>query len=311
MKILGIGESVIDNVHIIKEDKIYDSSFITDSKSQHIGGPILSALILLSRLGLDCTFLTSIGKDDKGELIIKKLKAEKITLVKHLQCKTKSNSIIIDPKNGQRRKLRGNVKHIFISNIPIQFIKQFDLIIIDRHEKKAFYEIIRKKKPPAKIIIDPSTEVSSFTLDMMKYADYPILPIESLSHIAKNKRLNTCLKITYTVCAKPFVVTIGELGSMIYDGINSHLIPAIDIKAVDTTGAGDIYRGAFAYGIIQKWSLDKCAQYGNVVAALQCTKLGNVTAIPTKKEINLFTGFCTRRKFINISTVNNYFLSLQ
>ena len=310
MKILGVGESVIDNVYIIKNDKKNDSQSITDSKSQHIGGPVLSALILLSRFNLDCTFLTSIGKDHEGELIKRKLKEEKVKLVKHLQHKTKINSIIIDPKNGQRRKFRGSVKHSFINNISIQFIRQFDFIIIDRHERKVFYEIIRKKKSSAKIVIDQSTEVSNFTLDMMKYADFPILPIESLLHIAKNKGLNKCLKITYKICAKPFIVTIGELGSMVYDGIKPQLIPAIDIKAIDTTGAGDVYRGAFVYGITQGWNLYECARYSNAVAALECTRLGNITAIPTKKEVHSFLNSSMQKKLVSMSNINSYFLSL-
>ncbi len=309
MKILGIGESVIDNVRIIQGHKNDLPSFIV-SESQHLGGPVLSALILLSRLNIDCTLLTSLGRDNEAEIIRQKIEEENIKVITNLEEKTKINIILINVQNGHREKLRGAVKHAPIINISTEFIQQFDLIIMDRHERKAFYEIVSKKKPSAKIVIDPSTEVSDFTLDMMRYADYPIIPIESLVKIGKGKKLEICLKHIYEICQKPIIITAGELGSLIYDGKKLELIPAFQIKVVDTTGAGDIYRGAFVYGLIQGLSLSKCASFANGVAALQCTKLGNVSAIPHEKEVKLLTGLFNQRRILNLSTVNNYYLDL-
>jgi len=309
MKILGIGESVIDNVHVI-QGLTEDLQLSSASESQHIGGPVLSALILLSRLNLDCTLLTSLGRDNEAEVIRQKLEEESVKVIASLEEETKVNTIVINSQNGQREKLRGTIEHSPIKDIPKEFIQQFDLIIMDRHEREAFYEVIRKKKPSAKIVIDPSTEVSDFTLDMMRYADYPILPIETLVKIGKGKELAICLQLIYKICNKPITITAGDQGSLIYDGNKLDLIPALEIKAVDTTGAGDIYRGAFAYGIVQGLNLNECASFANSVAALQCTKLGNVAAIPTEEEIKLFTTLLTQKRLLSVSKINNYFLEL-
>lgn len=309
MKILGIGESVIDKIRVI-QNHTKDWQFSCVLESEHIGGPVLSALILLSRLNLDCTLLTSIGRDNKSKIIKQKLNEEGVKIITNLVEKTKVNTIIVNAENGQREKLRGIIKHSPIKNIPADFIQQFDLIIVDRHEKEAFYEVINKKKPSTKIVIDPSTELSDFTLDMIKHSDYPILPIELLIKIGKSKKLVICLQILYKICQKPIIITAGELGSFIYDGKKLELISALEIKAVDTTGAGDIYRGAFAYGILHGLSLKECANFANIVAALQCTKLGNVSAIPSKEEIKLFTGLSIQKRLLSLSNINNYFLKL-
>ena len=55
---------------------------------------------------------------------------------------------------------------------------------------------------------------------------------------------------------------------------------------MDTTGAGDVFRGAFAYGIFQKWPLKKTAQFATVVAGLKCTRVGGRAGIPTLKEVS-------------------------
>src|SRR5258708_688615 len=159
MKVLGIGESVVDNAHTKNSNTV----------EKHVGGPSLIALIALSRLGIDCTLLTTLGRDEEAKIIKKTLRHEKVKFLAKLQKKTKVNTYIIDPKDGSREKIRGDVLHPDIKHLDRSFLRQFDLIIIDRHERTAFYEILDKKKTTAKIIIDPSTEISPFTLDMIRY----------------------------------------------------------------------------------------------------------------------------------------------
>ena len=143
MKILGIGESIIDNVLLvnnIREKRVLKSE-------THVGGPVLSALIVLSRLNVDCTLVTSLGRDQEAKIIKKTIKHEKIRLHHKIQKKTKVNTILVPKDTGQREKIRGNTIHPNIRNLERSFVRQFDIIIIDRHEKTAFYEIMDKKKP--------------------------------------------------------------------------------------------------------------------------------------------------------------------
>jgi sulfofructose kinase len=217
------------------------------------------------------------------------------------QHKTKVNTMVINKQTGQRVKLRGSIKHESIKNISRNFIHQFNLIIIDRHEPPAFYEILKKKKASTKIIIDPSTEISKFTLDMIKHADYPIIPIETVTpaYTGSLEDIDHVLKRLYEWTSKPLIVTAGDMGSFIYNGETTELLPPLSVKAIDTTGAGDIYRGAFAYGVIQGWDMKKTARFSNIVAALQCTRLGNAAAIPTKKEIMQYHDKVLKGKHVN------------
>jgi sugar/nucleoside kinase (ribokinase family) len=306
MKILGIGESIIDKVHLV--DSMKGGKNQPGIGETHVVGPVLSALIVLSRMGVACTLVTSLGRDEEAKIIKKVLKHEKIKLLHKIQKTTKVNTILVDKKTGKRTKLRGDTVHPDIKNLHRTFIRQFDLIIMDRHEKTAFYEVLALKKPSAKIIIDPSTEVSPFTLDMIKYADYPIIPIESLVKLCGGN-IMTCLKKMYEIARKPLTITAGDLGSLIYDGKNIDHIPPYEIKKVDDLGAGDVYRGAFAYGITQNWSLKQSATFGNFVAALQCTKLGNVAAIPTKDAMQVFNAIKVNQK-ITLPKIQEYFATI-
>jgi sulfofructose kinase len=299
MKVLGIGESVIDNA-FIGERKTAD---------KHVGGPSLIALILLSRLGVDCTLVTTLGRDEEATIIRKKLKHERVKVLGKIQNRTKVNNYVINPTNGSRQKIRGDVMHPPIKNLDRNFIRQFDLIIIDRHEPVAFYEILKKKKSTTKIVIDPSTEVSNFTLDMIQYAEYPIIPIEALAKIAGTNNLSVCLEKLHKLTQKTVIITAGELGSILYDGQDFDVIPSLRIQAVDVQGAGDIYRGAFAFGVLQSWTMKQCVTYANKVSALHCTKIGNASAIPTKEEIGLL-GEKLMAKEITRPLMTQYFAQL-
>ncbi len=308
MKVLGIGESVIDKAYITDNT----SAVLQDiTPSTHIGGPSLIALIFLSRMGIDCTLLTSLGRDKEAKIIRKTLHHEKVHVLAKIQKKTKVNTYLIHPQTGARQKRRGDTVHPPIKNLDRKFLHQFDLIIIDRHERTAFYEIMKKKKTTTKVVIDPSTEVSQFTLDMIKYADYPVLPIEALVKFDDGHDLKESLKKLYDHCGKTITVTAGELGSILFDGEKFDIVPALQIQAVDVQGAGDIFRGGLAYGILQGWDLPKSAAFGNLVAGLQCTRLGNASAIPTRQEVDLCNNLFLTKKSLSMPTMNHYFATLQ
>jgi sulfofructose kinase len=307
-RVLGIGESVLDK-YVIEDttNNTHDPASTHSIDEMHIGGPALSAIIFLSRAGVACDFMTGIGQDAEAEIIAKALRKEGVTLKGNPQDNTKVNTVLVD-STGQRRRIRSTVSHTPLRKIDTSYLSQFDLIIIDRHQRDAFYDIMRKKKASTKVVIDPSTEVSDFTIDMIRQADYPIVPIESVAQLGEKDGLLESLAATHSYCDKPLIVTLGEFGSLIYSGQRLELIPPLPIRAVDTNGAGDIFRGAFAYGASQDWDLRECAHFANVAAALVCTKVGNVTAIPTKAEISHHLK--KPRRNIHLRDVDNYFRRL-
>ncbi len=82
------------------------------------------------------------------------------------------------------------------------------------------------------------------------------------------------------------IVTLEEQGGAYRNNLGQvEVIPTIKVKPVDTTGAGDIFHGAFIYGLAQQWSLDKIIRFANVAGAMSVTKLGGRNSMFTLKEI--------------------------
>jgi sugar/nucleoside kinase (ribokinase family) len=92
-------------------------------------------------------------------------------------------------------------------------------------------------------------------------------------------------------CDGFLAVTLGAAGAMAWVGDRRLTFPGLQIKAVDTTGAGDIFHGAFIYGLLQNWSLEKIMRFANAAAGLSCGYLGARTGIRPLSEILHCSGF--------------------
>jgi len=93
------------------------------------------------------------------------------------------------------------------------------------------------------------------------------------------------------------VVTIGEDGCICgsprrfsMSGNEDRIFhsPGFSAKVVDTTGAGDVFHGAFIYGLLKRWNLKKTANFANACAAMKCRKLGGRAGIPNVDEVAVF-----------------------
>ncbi|HSW39329.1 MAG TPA: PfkB family carbohydrate kinase, partial [Acidobacteriota bacterium] len=80
-------------------------------------------------------------------------------------------------------------------------------------------------------------------------------------------------------------MTCGHEGAMALLGDNCVSFPALRVNAVDTTGAGDIFHGAFLYGLIENWPLNRIMAFANTAAGLSCLYLGAQEGIRPRAEI--------------------------
>lgn len=283
-KALGIGEIVLDKSIILSDYPKEDSKVRPEKVKYSLGGPVTAALILLSRLGVRCTLVASIGNDAAGKLIRQKIANEKIKLVSQIVRKTKQNTVLINKKKASRTIIKDSSPTAPITNVPKKLIKNSDIFIFDRHEPCAFDLIIKDANKTQKIIFDPSVELSQKTLHMAKHSTWPIFPIEVLAELGA-ENMQKALEVFYKLLNKKFILTAGQHGSILFDGEKMTMHPALEIEPIDTLGAGDVYRGAFAWGLLNGWSIEKCMQHANIAAGLQCTRIGNGSAVPEKKEI--------------------------
>ena len=84
---------------------------------------------------------------------------------------------------------------------------------------------------------------------------------------------------------KNVVITIEDKGCLYEVEGNARVMPGIKVRTVDSTGAGDIFHGAFTYGIAMGWPLEDIVRFSNVTAGLSVTKIGSRNSIFAYDEI--------------------------
>ena len=62
--------------------------------------------------------------------------------------------------------------------------------------------------------------------------------------------------------------------------------PALAVDVVDTTGAGDVFHGAYLYAYLQGWPAGRCLAFAAATAALKCRELGGRAGIPTRRQVD-------------------------
>ena len=88
------------------------------------------------------------------------------------------------------------------------------------------------------------------------------------------------------------VVTLGERGCVAVERSGRRFErPAFEVKAADTTGAGDVFHGAYIRGMLEGWDLERVLEFACAVAALKCTKPGGREGIPSMAEAMAFLGW--------------------
>ena len=81
------------------------------------------------------------------------------------------------------------------------------------------------------------------------------------------------------------VITLGDEGAVALDGDRFHAAPAFPVTVADATGAGDVFRAGFIYGLLQNWTVPEILRFANATAAVSCTRLGAIPSVPTLDEV--------------------------
>lgn len=292
MKILVIGHAAYDITMVVDQFPKENTKNRIDNRVECGGGPAANAAYLLAKWGLDVSFAGIVGNDEYGQKIKDELDNVGVNTV-YLESSddyTTTNSFIVANKeNGSRTIFTYRSKNMAMKSCNIDF--EPDIILCDGQEIEMTNYML-DLYPKAISIIDtgrPTEEI----IKLSKRVNYLVCSkdfAESVSNIKINSN-NDMIKL-YNFMKQEFsnevIITLEEQGCLYSIENQIKIMPSLKVKAVDTTGAGDIFHGAFTYGIAQKWPLEKCLKVANIAGALSVTKIGSKYSIPTKEEIDKY-----------------------
>lgn len=155
------------------------------------------------------------------------------------------------------------------------------VILSDGHEpciSLPLAELARAESIPT--VLDAGS-LHEGTLALMERVDYLVCSEKFARQYAGDEE--TALTRLATV-SPAVVITLGEKGLLWQRGQECGSFTAFPVAAVDTTGAGDAFHGAFAAAVAADMDWLDVLRYASVAGALCCTKMGARTALPSREE---------------------------
>ena len=247
------------------------------------GGPAANAAYLLGKWGVETYFSGLVGDDYEGKVIQKELEHVGVKLnffIKDLDYKTTKSYVIVNTSNASRTSLacQNEIKYIDDINIGIKP----DIILIDGQEFELSKQVI-EDNPQAKVVIDAGRCVDK-VIDLCKMSNYIVCSKDFAEQFSKSNDLNNMFDTLRRNFDGEIIITLEADGCAYYDdGVK--IISAIPTDAIDTTGAGDIFHGAFVYGLTMGWDMYHILSFANTTSSLSVTRLTGRKSIFPKKIV--------------------------
>lgn len=290
MKAVCIGNSTYDITLPIAEFPKENLKYHTNSQVECGGGQASNGAYLLAKWGMDTTILSVIGDDYYADKIITEFKDVGVKteyLEKRKNHNTSTSYILANTSNGSRTIITAKKDSIRKLNQDIDI--KADLILVDGEHPETAEKVLLDNKNAISIL-----DAGRLTDDVMhlgKLVTYVICAQTFAEEFADTKidvnnmnTLITCYEKLKAYFKNNIIITLEENGS--FTKIDDYeLIPSIKVKAVDSTGAGDIFHGAFTYFIGHNYSLKDTIKYASITGALSVTKIGSRYSIPELSEV--------------------------
>ena len=289
--VVGVGINATDTIIRLPHFPSSDSKVELLSVEIKPGGQVASALVACQRWGLRTRYVGKIGDDAAGKLQAHEMDREGVEAhwIKVANSASQSSFILVDDGTGERTVLWKRDPRIAIapSDLRRRWLKGCRALLVDGHDTAASTRAARWARQENIPVIADLDNLYRGVKDLLKYVDFPITSKEFPQRFTGEQNLLESLpQIHSWFKCRLITVTLGKLGAIAWDGQRFFLSPGFKVRAVDTTGAGDIFHAGFIYGLLQGWPLEVILEFGNAAAALNCTASGARGKIASLAEID-------------------------
>jgi sulfofructose kinase len=278
--VVGVGLNATDTVLMVPHFPPCGGKVPFSGETIAVGGQVATAMVTCARLGLRTKYIGTVGDDERGRIQLASLRESGIDLT-HVQqrhnCPNQSAYIVVDQSSGERTVFWNRPDCLTISPEAIteDQIACARLLHIDGHDTPAVQraaEIARASGIPVTVDVDTIYPGFEHVLPLVDYliasSEFPgrwtgiADPFAALTAIQQRHNMRVA------------AMTLGAYGSLALEDGRFIYSPGFAVECIDTTGAGDVFHGAFCYAVLNNMPLRAALEFSNAMAALNCTAFG-------------------------------------
>jgi len=293
--VTGVGYTAIDYLGVIPQFPEEKMKLELDRLEVQGGGPAATATVTAARLGLSTAFIGKVGGDDRGAMMLMKLNGEGVDVssaVLEEAALSQFAFIMVDAKTGRRTILwtRGTLSPLMPDELDMEKVTSCRGLLVDTLEPAAAAAAAREASAAgAKVLIDAGT-LREGVREILPHCHYIVASETFAGQISKGRGERAALEKMMEYGPEAAVVTLGERGCVAFSEDGFIEEKGFEVDSVDTTGAGDVFHGAYLYAVLREWDIRRCCVFANAVAAMKCRRLGGRTGIPSLAEALEFLG---------------------
>jgi sulfofructose kinase len=292
--LIMIGHAALDRVYRVEAFPRVPTKVRAIEAIEVGGGMAANAAVTAARLGAKVELWSRVGDDNAGAIIKAGLKAERVDIraVESFEDARSSTSAIIVDDHAERMivGMRDTSMPTSTSWLPLERISQADAILADLRWLEATRTAFEHaRKHGVVTIIDADVGAREALPEILELSDYAIFSSAALRELFRDGDDDARLMRVLARGPKHAGVTLGAQGYIWREADGSSgAQPGFTVDAVDTTGAGDAFHGAFALGLAEGRDTADCARRASAVAAIKCGRLGSRAGLPSSDELDAF-----------------------
>jgi sugar/nucleoside kinase (ribokinase family) len=204
-------------------------------------------------------------------------------------CMSQSAFILVDEKSSERTVLWKRDPRIALrpGDLSPDWIAGAGVLLVDGHDTAASTLAAKWARDAGTLVLGDFDNHYSGVEELLEYIDFAITSRDFPARLTGDQNLLKSLpkmQAQFKCCLTG--ATLGRLGVLVWNGLRFHLCSGFRARTVDTTGAGDVFHGAFAYGIVRGWPVDEILEFSCAAAGLNCEGHGARGGIATLVEID-------------------------
>jgi sulfofructose kinase len=287
--VLCVGHASYDLIFAVDHHPQADEKTFARQFMSCGGGPAANAAVTVSRLGFKAAFAGYLGNDYFGQKNLEEFEKAAVNtdLIARGDSPTPLSAILVKP-DGKRTVVnyKGSTRPLAPSKLDFTGCHP-RVVLFDGHEADVSLELIKALKGRNIATVLDAGSVHRGTLRLLERVDYTVASQKfSLECTGKADPEQAAVKLGQYCPA--VVITLGERGLVWKNKLGGGVLPAFSVDAVDTTGAGDAFHGAFAAGLASGKKWEELLTYAAAVGALCCTNYGARPAIPSAEAVDAF-----------------------
>ena len=292
--VAGFGLNSVDLVAVVAEFPVSNTKQRLQRFARLAGGQIGTAMAACAKLGWRSRYVGSFGDDDLGALSRESLMSQGVDISAARTVAGATNQfsvILVDARSGERTVLwdRHPALNMEPADVPKDAVTSGRLLIVDCHMTPASTCAARYARDAGIPTIIDVEMVRPGIADLLQNIDAIIAAEEFPTSLTGHEDLGRALEVMGRDSGASVVcVTLGARGTLAWCNGREIRTPPFQVDCVDSTGAGDVFRGAFAAGCLAMpgGDIEDVLRYANAAAALNCRALGSRGALPTAEEVD-------------------------